>query len=68
MVKLDENVKMLFADMRAMAAKALSAERKTQLRKDIDRLIELVPVESKNSNGETLLVRAAEHGDEALVR
>jgi ankyrin repeat protein len=66
MVKLDEDVKKLFADMRKMVAKS-SYSRETH-RAEVYRMVELVPIETKNSSGETLLVKAAELGDEDLVR
>ena len=67
-VKLDENVKKLFAAMRSMAGKTTSQDQKAELRAEIYRLIELVPVDSCNSKGESLIVKAIDGGDVDLVR
>jgi ankyrin repeat protein len=67
MVKLDENVKELFASMRSMVGKTISPAHKVELRAKVYRLIELLPIETINTSGSTLLVKAAEHGDKELV-
>jgi ankyrin repeat protein len=69
MEEMDEevDVKKLFADMRSMATLKTKKNRDAR-RAEIYRLIELVHVETTNGNGETLLVKAAERGDEELVR
>ena len=72
-VKLDENVKNLFAAMRSMAGKTIAGKpisraQKAELRAEVYRLIELVPANSQNRKGETLLIRAIYDGDVDLVR
>jgi ankyrin repeat protein len=67
MVKMDDDVKKLLADMRALAILKTKNARDAR-RAEIYRLIELLPVETQNKSGETLLVKAADSGDEDLVR
>jgi ankyrin repeat protein len=68
MVKLGEDVKKLFADMRSMAAASTPAARKIKLKAEVHRLIELVDINSVNSAGETILMRAVANRDVDLVR
>jgi ankyrin repeat protein len=73
MVKLDEDVKKIFAALRSlavknMAGKPISPDRKKEQRAEVYRLLELVDVDSTNSNGETLLIRAIHDTDVDLVR
>jgi ankyrin repeat protein len=68
MVKLDENVKALFAAMRSMASKSIAPARKSKLRAEVYRLIELVPVDSTNTSGHTLLDKATDGQEVDLVR
>ncbi len=64
---MDEDVRKLFADMRAMATLKRKNARDAR-RSEIYRLIELVHIETTTRIGETLLFKAAEGGDEELVR
>jgi ankyrin repeat protein len=68
MVKMDDNVKALFAAMRSMAGKTVPVARKKELRAEVHRLIELVPIDSANISGNTLLAKAIRDDDIDLVR
>ena len=68
MVKMDDNVRELFAAMRSMHAMSTPAARKIKLRADVYRLLELVHVDCKNSSGDTPLIQAAGDGDTEMVR
>jgi ankyrin repeat protein len=68
MVELDKNVKKIFSAMQSMAGEALSPAQKIKKRAKLYRLIELVPVDSVNGCGETLLIKAIRDEDTDLVR
>jgi hypothetical protein len=76
MEELDENVEKIFYAMQTMKetiygmfhTTPISPAQKIQQRAELYRLIELVPVDSVNGCGETLLSRAIRDEDTDLVR
>jgi ankyrin repeat protein len=68
MTNLIEDTNNLFDSMQAMLGRGGNAIEKQGAAAEVFRLIEVVPIEATNCTGETVLVKAAEGGDEGLVR
>jgi ankyrin repeat protein len=68
-VQMTEDVKRLFSVLRTMAGrkKPCSPKSGALLRTEAFHLINIVPIDSKNSNGESILAKAAEIGDVETV-
>ena len=64
---LDENVKKLFGEVRSMGAFSTTYQRKEEAKVEVYRLLELVDVNSTNSQGENLLLKAAYDRNVELV-